>query len=132
MQAFAFSKNIDRDLSENDMNLDDHFLFNFIDASSQLMRDDGITPWRGPRQKHPLFYQVLIDVLSKSEHIVADLSTSTCINIFFCLEIILNFISQIKTLSFVVLSIIVYCLFDRALHTSLPRFETSPLSIGRC
>ena len=83
MQAFAFSKNIDRDLSENDMNLDDHFLFNFIDASSQLMRDDGITPWRGPRQKHPLFYQVLIDVLSKSEHIVADLSTSTCINIFF-------------------------------------------------
>lgn len=39
----------------------------------QLMRDDGITPWRGPQVKHPLLLQVLIDIFSKIEDIVADL-----------------------------------------------------------
>ena len=44
-----FQMNIDKDLSENGMNLDDHDVFyNFTDASSQPMRDVGITPWRGP------------------------------------------------------------------------------------
>jgi hypothetical protein len=70
--------NIDKDLSENGMNLDDDVLNNFTNASSQLMRDDGITPWRGPREKHPLFYHVLIGAFSKSEGIVADLTVATC------------------------------------------------------
>ena len=42
-----FQMEIDKDLSENVMNLDDDILYNFTDASSQLMRDDDITPWRG-------------------------------------------------------------------------------------
>ena len=33
------------------MNLNNDVLYNFTDASYQLMRDDGITPWRGPRDK---------------------------------------------------------------------------------
>jgi hypothetical protein len=49
------------------------------------MRDDGITPWRGPREKHTLFYQVLIDDFSKSESIVADLTVVTDINKLFLL-----------------------------------------------
>jgi hypothetical protein len=57
-KPLLFQMNIDKDLSENDMNLDDDVLYNFTDASSQLMRDDNITPWKGPREKHPLFYQV--------------------------------------------------------------------------
>jgi hypothetical protein len=48
--------NINKDLLENDMNLDDDVLCNFTNASSQLMKDDGITPWRGPRERH-LFFQ---------------------------------------------------------------------------
>jgi hypothetical protein len=121
--------NIDKDLSENGMNLDDDVLYNFTDASSQLMRDDGITPWRGPREKHPLFYQVLIDAFSKSEGIVADLTVATGIKYFvFALKLFSMYSLQTKMLSFVVILII---FFYRALHTCLPRFETSPLGIGR-
>ena len=87
-------KNISQMLEQSqdhDMNLDDDdVLYNFTDASSQLMRDDGITPWRGPREKHPLFYQVLIDAFSKSEGIVADLTVATGINYFsFALKLFL-------------------------------------------
>ena len=89
-KPLPFQMNIDKDLSENGMNLDDDVLYNFTDTSSQLMRDDGITPWRGPREKHPLFYQVLIDAFSKSEGIVADLTVATGINYFsFALKLFL-------------------------------------------
>jgi hypothetical protein len=82
--------NINKDLSENDMNLDDDILYNFTNASSQLMRDDGITPWRGPRKKHSLFYQILIDVFLKSEGIVADLTVVKGIkNFVFALKLFL-------------------------------------------
>ena len=43
----AVQMNIDKDLLEIGMNLDDIVLYNYTNASSQLMRDDGITPWRG-------------------------------------------------------------------------------------
>ena len=78
-----FQMNIDKDLSDNGMELDDDVLYNFTDATSQLMRDVGITPWRGSQEKHPLFFQVLIDAFSKPEGIVADLTAPTCINSFF-------------------------------------------------
>jgi hypothetical protein len=91
--------NINKDLSGNGMNLDDDVLYNFTDASSQLMRDDGITPWRGPREKHPLFYQVLIGVFSKSEGIVADLTIVTGIkNVVFALKLFLTYSLQTKML----------------------------------
>ena len=83
MYAFVFQINIDRDLSENDMNLDDDVLYNFRNSTFELMRDDGDTPWRDPQEKHPLFFQVLINVLSKLEGIVAELTTFTSINQFF-------------------------------------------------
>jgi hypothetical protein len=36
--------NIDKDISEDGMNLDDDIVYNFTDVNSQPMRDDGITP----------------------------------------------------------------------------------------
>ena len=44
------------------MDSDDDVLYNFTDATSQLMRDDGLIPWRGQREKYPMFFQILIDV----------------------------------------------------------------------
>ena len=35
---------IDKDLSEMGMNLDDDVSYNFIDFSSKLIKDDGVTP----------------------------------------------------------------------------------------
>ena len=74
--------NIDKDLSNNGMDLDDDVLYNFTDVTSQLIRDDGVTPWRGSREKHPLYFQVLINAFTKPEGIVADLTASTCLNSF--------------------------------------------------
>ena len=45
-----FQINMDNDLSENNIDLDDDVLYNFMDSTFQIMRDDGITPWRGPRE----------------------------------------------------------------------------------
>jgi hypothetical protein len=91
--------NINKDLSENGMNLNDDVLYNFTDASSQLMRDDDITPWRGPQERIALFYQVLIDVFSKSKGIVADLIVVKCIKIFvFSLKLFLTYSLQTKML----------------------------------
>ena len=78
----SFQMNIDKDFSENGMNLDDDILYNFADFNSQLMRDDSITPWRGPQEKHPLFFQCLINAFSKSKGIVANLTASTGIKHF--------------------------------------------------
>ena len=95
--------------------------------------DDGITPWRNLEEKHPLFYQVLIDVFLKPEDIVADLTATTCIKYYvYYLKFLLMSSLQTKMLSFVVILIIIYFMFDKALHTCLSRFETSPLGIGRC
>jgi len=87
--------NINKDLSENGMNLNDDVLYNFTDASSQLMRDDDITPWRDPRERYPL----LIDVFSKPKGIVADLIVVKCIKIFvFSLKLFLTYSLQTKML----------------------------------
>ena len=53
-----FQLNINKDLLENDMNLDDDVLYNFTDASSQLIGDDCITPWRGLRKNIHCFSNV--------------------------------------------------------------------------
>ena len=57
------------------MNLDDDILYNLTNANSQLMRDDGVTPWKGPQEKHSLFFRVLIDVLSKLMKMILDFFT---------------------------------------------------------
>ena len=36
--------NNDKDLLEYDMGLDDDVLYNFVDATSQLMKSDGVKP----------------------------------------------------------------------------------------
>lgn len=43
----SFQMNINKDLSENGKNLDHDVLYNFEDTISHLMREDGVTPWRG-------------------------------------------------------------------------------------
>lgn len=67
MHVFIFEMNIDKDPSESGMYLDDDLLYNFTDITSSLMRYDGFTPWRGPQQKHSLFFQVLINALLEPE-----------------------------------------------------------------
>ena len=41
-----FRININKNLLENGMNLDDDVLYNFTNGISQLMRDDGVAPWK--------------------------------------------------------------------------------------
>ena len=43
-----FQINIDIDFSENNMNMDNDYLYNFMDATSPLMRDDSVTFFRRP------------------------------------------------------------------------------------
>jgi len=49
--SFPFQMNIDNNFLKNDMDLDDDVLFNFTDATSQLIRDNNIPPYRGPQEK---------------------------------------------------------------------------------
>ena len=44
--SLPFHMNIDKDLLDDGMDLNDDVLYNCTDATSQLMRDDGVTPWR--------------------------------------------------------------------------------------
>ena len=71
--------NIDKDLANNGIDLDDDVLYNFKDDTSLLMRDDGVTVWKGPQEKHTFFFKVLIDALLKLEGIITNLTTSTCL-----------------------------------------------------
>jgi hypothetical protein len=50
-------------------------LFNLTTAETQLM--NGNVPWRGPRDKAPLFMQALIEQLTKSGDIVLDWKART-------------------------------------------------------
>ena len=42
--SLSYQMNIDNDFSDNGMNSDNDVLYNFIDATSQLMRDHDVTP----------------------------------------------------------------------------------------
>ena len=44
-------------------------------VANQLIRGDA--PWRGPREKHQSFYQMLIEAFIKEEDIVMDWQAST-------------------------------------------------------
>jgi hypothetical protein len=44
--SLFFQMNIGKKILENGLNLNDGVFYNFTEASSQLMRDDGITPWK--------------------------------------------------------------------------------------
>ena len=48
----------------------DGLLQNFIDEKNQLMRDQ--VPWRGAREKHSSFMQIIIESLTKEGDIVMD------------------------------------------------------------
>lgn len=69
-----------KELSDSGLNLGNEILYNLLNATSRLMRDDGITRWRGPQEEHSLFPQALIDVLSEPKDIVAYLIDFTNIN----------------------------------------------------
>ena len=48
---------------------------NFTDEVDQMMR--GNIPWRGPREKHQSFYQMLIEAFTRERDIVMDWQAST-------------------------------------------------------
>jgi hypothetical protein len=41
----------------------DGWLNTFTDEKSQTMRSDGV-PWRGAREKHPVFFSILLATLT--------------------------------------------------------------------
>ena len=71
-----FSVRENRELSDVGLHVEhtDTF-FNLTTVKSQLMR--GNLPWRGAREKDPLFMQVLIECFSKPGDIVLDWKAST-------------------------------------------------------
>jgi hypothetical protein len=82
---------------------------------------------------HSLFFQVLIDAMSKYEGIVTNLIAFTGINQFvFTLRVFWNVTSTPTNMLLpIVLLIIVYYIFDMTIYTCLPHLEVSPLCIGR-
>jgi hypothetical protein len=57
------------DLAANDV------LHNLVTKNSQLMMDE--IPWRGSREKDPLFFQMLIEPTTSVENIVFNCTAST-------------------------------------------------------
>jgi hypothetical protein len=53
----------------------DDVLFNMVTKDTQLMR--GSTPWRGGREKDPVFLQLLIESTTQVGDIVLDCTAST-------------------------------------------------------
>jgi hypothetical protein len=53
----------------------DDVLHNFVTKDSQLMRDT--VPWRGAREKDPIFLQMLIEATTHVGDIVLDCTTAT-------------------------------------------------------
>ena len=51
-----FEMNVDKYLLDNDMDSDNEVLYNFTYATSQLLRDDDVAPWRLPQEKHPIIF----------------------------------------------------------------------------
>lgn len=53
----------------------DDVLHNYVTKDSQLMRED--IPWRGAREKDPIFMQMLIEATTSLGDIVLDCTAST-------------------------------------------------------
>ena len=62
------------------MHLDDYVFLQLHECYFLTYESVGVTPWRALRKKHPLFFQVLINFLTKPKGIIVDLAASTCIN----------------------------------------------------
>lgn len=50
---------------------------NSIRKENQTMKADGTSPWRGAREKTPVFMQLLIEACSRARDRVVDMSVST-------------------------------------------------------
>ena len=49
----------------------DGWLNTFTDEKSQAMRSDGV-PWRGAREKHPVFFSILLVTLIDKNDVIMD------------------------------------------------------------
>jgi hypothetical protein len=71
-----FSIYVNQLLSNAGINLEEiDLLHNFTSLQTQLM--NGVLPWRGAREKDPLFVQLLIEAFSKPGDVVLDCFAST-------------------------------------------------------
>lgn len=59
----------------------DDVIHNFTTRESQTM--NGSVPWRGPREKDPFFYEILIAGCSKPGAVILDCSAATGKHIYF-------------------------------------------------
>lgn len=68
-------------------------LHNFTNSKTQMLKEDGC-PWRGAREKDPLFLSVLFESFSKPRDVILDCTASTgtyvkilvCVHFFSLLE----------------------------------------------
>jgi hypothetical protein len=49
----------------------DRWLNTFTDEKSQAMRSDGV-PWQGAREKHPVFFSILLVTLTDKNDVIMD------------------------------------------------------------
>jgi hypothetical protein len=70
----AFNKNIEFEKQGVCIGEDDIY-FNYTTEKNQLM--NGSVPWRGAREKHPIFMQIFIEALCKPRGVVIDVTAST-------------------------------------------------------
>ena len=70
----SFNKNIELKKQGVFIGGDDIY-FNYTTEKNQLM--NGYVPWRGAREKHPIFMQMFIEALCKPRTVVIDVTAST-------------------------------------------------------
>ena len=98
----SFQLHSDKDLVNTDFDpLSGLSIPNFIDKNNLTMHIDGITPWRGAREKTSIFMQMLIEACSAPGSRIVDLTVGTGINsyqhilyVFSLLKFVLYFFSS--------------------------------------
>ena len=79
----SFQLHSDKDLVNTDSDpISGLSIPNFIDKSILTMHSDGVTPWRGAREKTSIFMQMLIEACSAPGSRIVDLTVGTCINFY--------------------------------------------------
>ena len=104
----SFQLHSDKDLVNTDFDpISSLSIPNFIDKNNLTMHPDGVTPWRGAREKTSIFMQMLIEACSAPGSRIVDLTVGTGINfyilvfyVFFLLKFLLNFFPQTYIISF--------------------------------
>ena len=79
----SFQLHPDKDLVDTDFDpISGLSIPNFIEPNNLTMQHDGVTPWRGAREKTSIFMQMLIEACSTPGSRIVDLTVGTCTNFY--------------------------------------------------